>query len=380
MNFLHTLNLSSIKLFFKKCRISNPNIRFVQNRPKIHRWTEEELETLRIAVNKHGNKWKYISDNYFPLSRTPIAVQRKWNIINKNMSRPRKTYYNKWTEKEDKILKYGIEKYGIGKWKEIEKLFDTKDYGQILLRWESIEDEILLRLVKNYGRKWKMISDVIGKNYFRCRDRYEVLISKPWTKEETEKLHVSILKYKQDWRKIADEFPDRTLVDIRKHKRNASTNPNFKLGRWNDIEINSFKKAIKEHGKLWIKVSQIVGTRSPRQCIQELYAKLLAEIVELRKKFAENKVKNDDLKDKNAEIPDLRRKFAKLEAEKTELKARVAELLKQGVENKRRDAENVKLKAREELEKNKADIIKLVPMNARHDIKIAELKAEVMKL
>ncbi|CAB5349443.1 hypothetical protein RhiirA5_402820 [Rhizophagus irregularis] len=195
MNFLHTLYLSSIH-FFKKCRISNPNIRFVQNRPKIHRWTEEELETLRIAVNKHGNKWKYISDNYFPLSRTPIAVQIRWSIINRNMSRPR-------TEEEDKILKY------------------------------------------------------------------EVLISKPWTKEETEKLRVSILKYKQDWRKIADEFPDRSLFDIRKHhKCNASTNPNFKLGRWNDIEINLFKKAIKEHGKRWIKVSQIVGTRSPIQCIQ----------------------------------------------------------------------------------------------------------------
>ncbi|CAB4479035.1 unnamed protein product [Rhizophagus irregularis] len=238
MNFLHTLYLSSIH-FFKKCRISNPNIRFVQNRPKIHRWTEEELETLRIAVNKHGNKWKYISDNYFPLSRTPIAVQIRWK------------------------------KYGVGKWKEIEKLFDTKDYGQILLRWESIEDEILLKLIKNYGRKWKMISDVIGRTYHRCLNRYEVLISKPWTKEETEKLRVSILKYKQDWRKIADEFPDRSLFDIRKHhKCNASTNPNFKLGRWNDIEINLFKKAIKEHGKRWIKVSQIVGTRSPIQCIQ----------------------------------------------------------------------------------------------------------------
>ncbi|PKK71734.1 hypothetical protein RhiirC2_848940 [Rhizophagus irregularis] len=283
MNFLHTLYLSSIH-FFKKCRISNPNIRFVQNRPKIHRWTEEELETLRIAVNKHGNKWKYISDNYFPLSRTPIAVQIRWK------------------------------KYGVGKWKEIEKLFDTKDYGQILLRWESIEDEILLKLIKNYGRKLKMISDVIGRTYHRCLNRYEVLISKPWTKEETEKLRVSILKYKQDWR------------------------------RWNDIEINLFKKAIKEHGKRWIKVSQIVGTRSPIQLLsnmsnvqsidslRELNAKLLAEIGELRKKFAEIKVKNDELKDKNAEIPDLRGKFAKLEAEKTELKARVAELLKQGVE------------------------------------------------
>ena len=59
--------------------------------------------------------------------------------------------------------------------------------------------------------------------------------------------------------------------------------------------------------------------------LRELNAKLLAEIGELRKKFAK-------LKDKNAEIPDLRRKFAEIEAEKAELRARIAELLRQAVE------------------------------------------------
>src|SRR6266498_5342874 len=91
--------------------------------------------------------------------------------------------------------------------------------------------------------------------------------------------------------------------------------------------------------------------------LRELNAKLLAEIGKLRKKFAEIKVENDELKDKNTEIPELRRKFAELEAEKAELKARIAGLLKQAVEeSKRRDVENAELKARiEELEKNKAD-------------------------
>ena len=73
--------------------------------------------------------------------------------------------------------------------------------------------------------------------------------------------------------------------------------------------------------------------------MRESNSKLLAEIGELRKKFAEIKVENDELKDKNIEIPELRRKFTKLEAEKAEFKARIAEVLKQGVEeNKRHDA------------------------------------------
>jgi hypothetical protein len=75
--------------------------------------------------------------------------------------------------------------------------------------------------------------------------------------------------------------------------------------------------------------------------LRELNAKLLAEIGELRKKFAEIKVEN---KDKNAEIPELRRKFADIEVEKAELKARVAKLLRQAVEgNKMRYARVKKL-------------------------------------
>src|SRR5688572_28910001 len=79
--------------------------------------------------------------------------------------------------------------------------------------------------------------------------------------------------------------------------------------------------------------------------LRELNAKLLAEIAELRKRFAEIKVENDELKDKNAEIPDLKKKFSEIESEKVELKARIAELLRQAVkESKKRDAENAELK------------------------------------
>ena len=108
--------------------------------------------------------------------------------------------------------------------------------------------------------------------------------------------------------------------------------------------------------------------------MRELNAKLLAEITELRKKFAEVKVENDDLKDKNTEIPELRRKFAEIEAER-------AELLKQGVEeNKRRDAENAELKARIiELEKNKTVTTKLESENAEFRDRITKVEQRQMQ-
>ncbi|GES80204.1 hypothetical protein RCL_jg23152.t1 [Rhizophagus clarus] len=68
----------------------------------------------------------------------PPVICQKWIDINRNESRP--SYYNKWTEEEDKIL--------------------------------SLE------------RKWKMIGDTMGKPYSRCGDRYESITSKSWANEK----------------------------------------------------------------------------------------------------------------------------------------------------------------------------------------------------
>ncbi|POG60160.1 hypothetical protein GLOIN_2v1788264 [Rhizophagus irregularis DAOM 181602=DAOM 197198] len=88
--------------------------------------------------------------------------------------------------------------------------------------------------------------------------------------------------------------------------------------------------------------------------LRELNAKLLAEIGELRKKFAEIKVKNDELKDKNIKIPELRRKEQEAYAENAKLKIRI-----------------------EELEKNKTDSS---AKNVRCNVEITEIKAEIVKL
>ncbi|CAG8493506.1 15045_t:CDS:2 [Cetraspora pellucida] len=66
--------------------------------------------------------------------------------------------------------------------------------------------------------------------------------------------------------------------------------------------------------------------------LRELNAKLLAEIAELRKKFAEIKVENDELKDKNAKIVAFSDKITKLEAERTKLKTKIEELESENVE------------------------------------------------
>src|SRR2546421_112695 len=93
-------------------------------------WSEKELDILSNAVNEHGSKWKYISEEYFQSLRKPSSILQKWSELKAKELRP--SYYNRWTENEDKILKDGVKEYGVGKWKKIEKLFTTKDYRQIV--------------------------------------------------------------------------------------------------------------------------------------------------------------------------------------------------------------------------------------------------------
>jgi len=73
--------------------------------------------------------------------------------------------------------------------------------------------------------------------------------------------------------------------------------------------------------------------------LRELNAKLLAEIGELRKKFAEIKVEND-------EIPELRRKVAEVEAENAKLRQIIEENARRDVRVKELEQKNTELEAR----------------------------------
>src|SRR2546421_2309246 len=73
--------------------------------------------------------------------------------------------------------------------------------------------------------------------------------------------------------------------------------------------------------------------------LRELNVKLLAEITELRKKFAE-------IESENAEIPELRRKVADVEAENAKLRQIIEENAKRDVRVKELEQKNTELEAR----------------------------------
>src|SRR5581483_6501398 len=138
--------------------------------------------------------------------------------------------------------------------------------------WLSGENQILLELVNHHGYKWKFISDVMNRPESSLRKRYMLLMNKSWTSEENKKLVDAIKKYKENWDKIMELFPNRELRAIKYHlEHNSKLNPNVNVGRWKKEEVEAFTDAFEKYGRRWNKISSVVKTRTPIQCINYHY-------------------------------------------------------------------------------------------------------------
>ncbi|CAG8552097.1 8410_t:CDS:2, partial [Racocetra fulgida] len=183
------------------------------------------------------------------------------------------------------------------------------------MRWTQQEDDLLLRLIKTYGKDWHKLSEILGRPYYNISYRYMWITSKTWSPEENAHLHYAIkqimgVNFGNEKIKISDnkwnlimkifgeKFPDRTLEEVKHnwkqygiggnvndtHKiRNNSAIENndgkeqVNAGVWTDDEIMKFEFALEKHADqwtlceieewmdLWRKISEDVGTRSARQ-------------------------------------------------------------------------------------------------------------------
>src|SRR6266480_4104202 len=217
---------SSIKSLFKNSRdfsstlitkqeekkevLSRQEILSILNKHLTNKWTEEEIRKLNEAISIYGNKWKYISETYFQSNRNPKSLSyilyRLKQLMDESYRFEYRFEYNRWTEEEDKILREGIEKYGVGKWKKISEFMQTRNRTQIGNRWHMIsmkkrgrwtkeEDEVLLNLVKKYGPKFSKISKDLGRPSVNISKRYMLITSDPWTLRDNAKLRDLVGKF-----------------------------------------------------------------------------------------------------------------------------------------------------------------------------------------
>jgi myb proto-oncogene protein len=122
-----------------------------------------------------------------------------------------------WTNEEDNQLLELYQKFPK-KWAEIAALMNDRNENQCLHRyrrlsqlgknhkiWSSEEDETIKKLIKKYGKNWKLLSEMLGsKNGKQIRERFinklDPRIKKEdWSEEEDHKILELYSKIGSKW-------------------------------------------------------------------------------------------------------------------------------------------------------------------------------------
>lgn len=189
-------------------------------------WTLQEDSKLNELVLQFGEtNWLEIAKE-LNTGRTPYqCFERFVNVLEM-------TNYNvKWTERDDQLLKEGIQKYGKKSWKQVALMVPNRTWNQCRSRyfqcllqeskkghWSSLEDARFLLLLFFYGASdWKRIStQMYTRKPAQCRDHWiNVLnpdvLKAAWTKADDMKL-LKLTRNKSPivWKAICKHFPGRT--------------------------------------------------------------------------------------------------------------------------------------------------------------------------
>ncbi|KAG9302295.1 hypothetical protein G9A89_008786 [Geosiphon pyriformis] len=245
--------------------------------------TEEQELFLKAAVQLCGtNAWERIVKEFFVgTNLTPKQLEYKWKEIHPREIQQQQqmreiTQRSILQQKTEDILQ-----------REIFKLQEIQTKSNSLMaarptrnypnhKWAQKDNDKLKRLTDEFGRKWKKIARILGlttaaaikDHYYRYIHRSHVSLDR-FDLEEKKKLAQVISEYGADnWEEIMKHFPNRSKPQLRTLIwRSSLVSPGKKIHKWSPEEINLVITAHKTYGDVWKKVSQVVGTRTPLQCM-----------------------------------------------------------------------------------------------------------------
>ncbi|CAG8464613.1 8440_t:CDS:2 [Paraglomus occultum] len=243
--------------------------------PRRRLWTEEEIETLRSAVKEHGTDFELISRDVFKFSRSPLALQIKYD----QKIGPNKDKYSGSERKK----RYSNEV----------PTFFQQDYTKLLDENGNLlvdQSELHSKLGSELTRAWSHIARMMGPHVNKLQLTYDtppistVLPSQVvhWSKSENETLFTTAKETNNDWTKIAESLPGKSLDEIKNR---------FGSPEWSAEEIDLLHEAMKEHDTDWTKISNKVPGKSPGQCWSYWRRSTGADLAD-----------NEDNKEKSSEI------------------------------------------------------------------------------